>query len=165
MPQRRCILTKEVATKKLIRMAYEIVERNTDEESLVLAGIRESGFSIATMIYDLVKPLFKGRLELLAIDIDKKDPHRTAIKPVIELNNRVVILIDDVANSGRTILYAIKPFLEYYPKKIQTLVLVERTHKQFPVLSDYVGLSVSTTLLENIIVEVNNGVLQGGYLE
>jgi pyrimidine operon attenuation protein/uracil phosphoribosyltransferase len=81
------------------------------------------------------------------------------------VDGKVVILVDDVANSGKTLLYALKPFLSFHPRKIQTLVLVERTHKMFPVNSDYVGLSVATTLQENIIVEVSNGEVTGAWME
>jgi pyrimidine operon attenuation protein/uracil phosphoribosyltransferase len=76
-----------------------------------------------------------------------------------------VILIDDVSNSGKTLLYAIKPFLNSSPKKIQTLVLVERSHNLFPVKPDYVGLSVATTLQEHIYVEVDKGRVKGAWLE
>jgi len=74
-------------------------------------------------------------------------------------------LIDDVANSGRTMLYALKPLLEKLPKKIQTLALVERTHKSFPVDVDYVGLSVSSTTDEHIVVEVEAGEVLGAWMD
>ena len=76
----------------------------------------------------------------------------------------MIVLVDDVANSGKTILYSLKPFLEFHPKKIQTLALVERTHKIFPVNLDYKGLSVATTLQEHIFVEVINEDVVGAYL-
>ena len=76
-----------------------------------------------------------------------------------------MIVIDDVANSGRTLLYALKPFLDFYPKKIQTLVLVERSYKQFPVSPDYVGMSVSTAANEIIIVETKDGKITGARIE
>ncbi len=82
----------------------------------------------------------------------------------IGFNNQSVILIDDVANSGKTLLYALKPFLNFQPRKIQTLVLVERTHKTFPVQPDYVGLSVATTLEEHIFVELQDDEITGAYL-
>ena len=75
-------------------------------------------------------------------------------------SNKVIIITDDVSNSGKTLLYAMKPFLGFYPKKIQTLVLVERSHKEFPVSPDYVGLSVSTALTEKITVETKDGEIE-----
>jgi pyrimidine operon attenuation protein / uracil phosphoribosyltransferase len=83
----------------------------------------------------------------------------------MDFNKKVVILVDDVANSGKTLTYALKPFLEFHPKKIQTLVLVERSHKVFPVQPDYVGLSVGTTLQEHIYVEVDGDEVKGAWLE
>ena len=165
MNDKRIILTKEIAKKKLLRMAYEIVERNSGEQFLLLAGIRENGYVIASKIFELLKPLFHGTIELISVQLDKKNPGEVIVDPMSGATNKVVILIDDVANTGRTILYAMKPFLPLYPKKIQTLVLVERTHKQYPVISDYVGISFSTTLQEHIMVDVNDGEVEAAYLQ
>ena len=88
------------------------------------------------------------------MSLDKKNPKEVTLSRQPDLQNQVVILIDDVSNSGKTLLYAIKPFLDSNPKKIQTLVLVERSYNTFPVKPDYVGLSVATTLQEHIYVEV-----------
>ncbi|MEP6617407.1 MAG: phosphoribosyltransferase family protein [Ginsengibacter sp.] len=165
MTTKNSILSAEVAEKKMQRMAYEIAERNAGEASLTLAGIKESGFIIAGKIKRLLSPVFKGTIVLIAIELDKKNPGQITVSPATELDGKVVILIDDVASSGKTLLYALKPLLDFHPKKIQTLVLVERTHKLFPVISDYVGLSVATTLQENIIVEVKGDEVQGAWLE
>ena len=83
----------------------------------------------------------------------------------MDFNGQVVIIVDDVVNSGKTLLYSVKPFLEFQPKKIQTLVLVERSHNNFPVHPDYIGLSLSTTLLEHIFVEVQGDEVTGAYLQ
>ena len=80
------------------------------------------------------------------------------------MNERVVIIVDDVADTGRTMLYALKPFLDTHPRKIQTLVLVERSHKLFPIQNDYVGLSLTTTLQEHIAVETEGGEIRGAWL-
>ena len=103
--------------------------------------------------------------ELISISFDKRLPKEVKLNKDIDFNNQVVIIIDDVANTGKTLLYAVKPFLQFQPKKIQTLVLVERSHKNFPVQADYVGLPLSTTLQEQIIVEVNAGKITGAYLQ
>ncbi|MFX8624421.1 phosphoribosyltransferase family protein, partial [Acinetobacter baumannii] len=81
-----------------------------------------------------------------------------------DFNDKNVLIVDDVANSGKTLLYALKPLLSFHPKRIQTLVLVERMHKLFPVKPDYVGLSVATTLQDMIIVEVANNEINGAYI-
>jgi len=159
------ILTKEVAGKKLRRMAYEILENNSEEPQLVLAGIRESGSVIARNIQHLLSEIGKVPTQLVTISLDKKLPREVEISEKIDFTNKVIILIDDVANSGKTLSFALKPFLEYQPKKIQTLVLVERSHKAFPVQPDYVGLSVATTIQEHIYVEVEGETVMGAYLE
>ena len=102
---------------------------------------------------------------MITISLDKKNPKEVTLSRYPDFNNQVIIIIDDVSNSGKTLLYAIKPFLDLNPKKIQTLVLVERSHNAFPVKPDYVGLSVATTLQEHIYVEVEKGRVKGAWLE
>lgn len=159
------ILNAESAAIKLDRMALEILEENSGEQELVLAGIRENGFIIAKYIQECLNHKHGIVTRLLSISLDKKNPVAIRLSEQLDFNNKVIIIIDDVSNSGRTMLYALKPFLEYHPKKIQTLVLVERTHKAFPVNSDFVGLSVATTLQEHIYVEVDASGVTGAYLE
>ncbi len=159
------ILSPEIAAKKLKRMAYEILENNDGEAGFILAGIRESGTAIAKRIQELLKEIAGINAEFITVSLDKKNPKEVTISSYPDFQNQVIILIDDVSNSGKTLLYAIKPFLDLNPKKIQTLVLVERRHNAFPVKPDYVGLSVSTTLQEHIYVEVEMGMVKGAWLE
>lgn len=159
------ILSKEIAYRKIQRMAYEIVEQNFGEQQIILAGIKKSGVIIAQILFGYLKKIFKGEIVLMEIDIDKKHPKNISLSKDIQFDNEVVIITDDVTNSGKTLLYAMKPFLDFYPKKIQTLVLVERSYKEFPVSPDYVGLSVSTALTEKIIVETSNEEIEGARLE
>jgi Pyrimidine operon attenuation protein/uracil phosphoribosyltransferase len=105
------------------------------------------------------------KTELITITLDKKEPTDVSLSKSVDINGKVIILIDDVSNSGKTLLYALKPFIEFHPKKIQILVLVERTHTSFPVRPDYVGLSIATTLQEHIFVEVKGEVVMGAYLK
>ena len=146
-------------------MAYEIVERNMNEKEIILAGIRDSGLIIANLLHGFLKEIFKGDIIVTGITIDKRDPKNISLSDVIDFDNKIVIITDDVANTGKTMLYALKPFLSYYAKRIQTLVLVERSHKEFPVSADYVGLSVSTALSEKIIVETDLGEIVGARIE
>ena len=159
------ILTGQVAEKKLRRMAYEILENNHGEKSLVLAGIRESGSVIARNIQRLLTEIGPIPTEILTITLDKTNPREVTLSKTLPFDDKVIIVIDDVASSGKTLLYAMKPFLEFHPRKIEVLVLVERTHKAFPVDPDYVGLSLATTLQEHIYVEVEGEKVKGAYLE
>ncbi len=165
MPFENLILSAEAAGKKMQRMAYEIVEHNIGEKQIILAGIKESGLIIAHKIKGFLENIFNGEIIVLEINLDKKDPKKITIPVEHNFDDKVIIITDDVANTGKTLLYAVKPFLDFYPKKIQTLVLVERSHNEFPVSPDYVGLSVSTGLDEKIIVVTEGRDIVGARLE
>ena len=118
------ILTEEVALKKLKRIALEVAERNFNEKELLLIGIKENGIVIAQIISKLMKAVFTGSITVVALSMNKKKPTTITIEKDIDIDGKTILLIDDVANSGRTMLYALKPLLEKHPKKIQTLALV-----------------------------------------
>ena len=159
------ILNDVIAEKKLLRMAYEILENNSNEKEIILAGIRESGSVVARNIQKLLAGLSSVKTDIISISLDKKHPNDVVLNKTANFNNKVIIVIDDVANSGKTLLYALKPFLAWHPKKIQTLVLIDRTHKAFPIKPDYVGISIATTLQDHIYVEVDNEKVVGAYLK
>lgn len=160
------ILTKEVAEKKLKRMALEVAEQLSGEmETVVFIGIKESGLVIAEKMLELVRPLLTAEVQILSCTMNKKVPTDVTFSRVLNFDNKNVVLIDDVTNSGRTLLYALKPLMDFHPKRVQTLALVERMHKTFPIKPDYVGLSIATTLQEHIQVEVEHGEVVGAYLE
>jgi len=165
MAEKKYILDKEVAAKKMQRMAYEILENNMDEDLVILAGIHESGSVVAATIQKILSEISPIKTELISISLDKRQPKEITLSKSLDFNNKVIIVIDDVVNSGKTLLYALKPFLEFQPKKIQTLVLVDRKHKTFSVQADYVGLSIATTLQEHIYVEVSGEEVTGAYME
>ena len=146
-------------------MAYEIVEQNMDEPGgLILAGIQENGVVLANIIAGLLADIFDRPIKVIEISLNKRHPGDMLLSEELNFDDAIIILIDDVTNSGRTLLYALKPFLAFHPRKIQTLTLVERSHKLFPVTSDYVGISLASTLQEHIFVEVESGEVKGAYL-
>ena len=161
---KKYILDQQTAEKKLRRMALEIIENNLDEKELILAGIQESGSVVARNIQRLIAEYSSVGTELISIRLDKRKPLAVELSRAMDFNDKVIIVADDVASSGKTLLYAIKPFLDHHPKKIQTLVLVERSHTSFPVRPDYVGVSLATTLQEHIYVEVEGETVLGAYL-
>lgn len=163
--EKNYILDEARAAKKLRRMAYEIIENNTGEQELVLAGIRESGTVMARNIQMLLAEISDIKTDLFVVTLDKHLPTTVTLSKQGNFDDKIIIVIDDVAMSGKTLLYAMQPFLAFHPKKIQTLVLVERSHKAFPVKPDYVGLSIATTLQEHIYVEAEGEVIKGAYLE
>jgi pyrimidine operon attenuation protein / uracil phosphoribosyltransferase len=162
--EKKYILDASIAAKKMRRMAYEIVENNTDASHVILAGIRESGSVIARNIQRLLTDISKITVDLLSVTLDKKQPDTVTLSKEYDFNDKVIIIVDDVVNSGKTLLYALKPFLAFHPRKIQTLVLVERSHKAFPVKPDYVGQSIATTPEQHIFVEVDGDTVKGAYV-
>ena len=159
------ILDQAVAEKKLRRMALEIVENNPDEKQIILAGIRDSGSVVAKCIQAILAEITDIQTEVISLALDKRQPKEVIVSKPTDFTNKVIIIVDDVANSGRTLLYALKPFLDFQPKKIQALVLVGRSHNSFPVHPDYVGLSIATTLQEHIYVEVSEDKVLGAYMK
>ncbi|MFN9113958.1 MAG: phosphoribosyltransferase family protein, partial [Bacteroidota bacterium] len=122
------------------------------------------GYCLAKLLLEELKGISSVQTELISISLDKRNPVEIIVGSALDFTGKNILLVDDVASSGKTMLYALKPFLQYHPKKIETLALVERTHKQFPVKVDYVGLSVATTLEEHIFVEVVDGEIVGAYM-
>lgn len=164
-PGKKYIMDEATAEKKMMRMALEILENNAGEKELILVGVRESGHVLAACIQKMLSAVSDVQTELISLSIDKKIPGEVELSKQIDFTNKVIIVIDDVANSGKTLLYALKPFLAFHPKKIQTLVLVERSHNSFPVHPDYRGLTIATTLQEHIYVEVAADKVTGAYME
>lgn len=155
MPDRTEILNHEEALLKLNRIAYEIVENNLDHKEIVLLGIHERGCDMAGHLKSRIQEISKLKVHLGSIRINKSEPLQCLIEAGFDVKGKAVIVVDDVANSGRTALYAMRPLLETLPAKIQLAVLVDRRHKQFPVTSDFVGIQLSTDLHQEIIVERN----------
>ena len=158
------VLDKERISRKLRRMALEVAEQNIEENQLLIAGIEGNGEIVAKCLAKDLKELAGMDTDSITIRLNKKDPMEVSFDRSIDFNNKVIIIVDDVANTGKTMLYALKPFLNAHPKKIQTLVLVERSHKLFPIQTDYVGLSITTTLQEHIEVEVQGETVVGAWL-
>lgn len=158
------ILSADAAARKIRRMAFEIAEDNANEASLLIIGIEGNGEIVAKNLVTELKQIFAVPVETATISINKKEPLDAAVKEAIDFNGKVLIVVDDVSNTGKTLLYALKPLLNFLPKKIQTLVLVARSHKLFAVQPDYVGLSVSTTLQEHITVDTRDGAITGAWL-
>lgn len=163
-PENKLILDTQTIDRKLRRMAYEIYERNFGEKSLILAGIYDRGHVVAQHLATILAEIANFEIRIIHLTLDRKTPREVVVSEPVDFDNQIVILVDDVANSGKTMLYAMKPLLNYLPRRIQTAVLVDRMHKAFPVVINYVGHSLSTTLQENITVAIEDGAIQGAYL-
>jgi len=161
------ILSKELTLKKINRIAHEILERNFEEKELVLAGIAPCGYVLAQMLQEKIKDISKLKVSLIKVSLDKLAPLQSEITLDCEskvIAQKPIVLIDDVLNTGRTLAYSFKPFLTSEVKNLQIAVIVDRDHKTFPVHADYVGYSLSTTLQEQIKVELQDAEKIGVYL-
>ena len=151
------ILNNEEVQHKIIRIAYEIYESNINEKEVILAGIQKNGFILAEKLKDALTDISPIQVTLCAITMDKRNPREgveTSI-PAEEYKNKSLVLVDDVLNSGTTLIYAAKLFLEVPLKRFKTAVLVNRNHKKYPIKADFKGISLSTSLQEHVSVEFN----------
>lgn len=163
--KRVLILDKERISFKLRRMAYEIWEHNSSEKEIILIGIEKGGRILADNLAALVKKISPLKVTVVPVHINKKKPLNNAVEIDINLNGRCVVLVDDVVNSGKTIMYSLNTILSYDLRKVMVAVLVDRKHKSFPVASDIVGHTVATTLQEHIEVETEGKEITAVYLE
>ncbi len=153
-------------SRKINRLAWQIYENNTIEKEIVIVGICGRGEVLATKLSKVINQISSIKTKLGTIYLDKDVPYQNDITinlDVADYTNRVVVLIDDVLNSGKTLMYASKHFLTTPLIKLSTVVLVDRTHNRFPIKADYIGLSLATTLHEYVTVSLDSDG-QGVYL-
>lgn len=148
------ILTQTDITNKIRRIAYQIYEVNSTEKEIIIAGIEKKGFVLAGKITEVLTSISDIKVRLCRVEINKKSPLntiKTSLKP-IDYSNKSIVLVDDVLNSGTTLMYAVRHFLNVPLKLFKTAVLVDRNHKKYPVKVDFKGLSLSTSLQDTIKV-------------
>ena len=165
MAGKNLILSRAVTEKKMQRIALEIAEELYGEkDELIIVGIVGSGMVVAEKLSTLLQPLLSMPIHLITCQLNKKNPENITYSQEINFTDKNILLVDDVTSSGRTLMYALKPLLQFYPKRVQTMCLVERMHKNFPIQINFIGLSIATTLQEHIQVEVIEGELEGAYI-
>ena len=165
MAKKILILNKERINWKLRRMAYEIWEHNSKETEITLIGIEGSGIAVAKDLARRLGEISKIKVEVLTIRMNKKDLLQSAAELKEDLTGKSIVIVDDVANSGKTLLYGIRSVLSYELKRILVAVLVDRKHKSYPVSADIVGHSVATTLQEHIEVVCEGEAITAAYLQ
>jgi len=161
------ILDQIQIKQKIKRLAIEILENNFEEKAIVLAGINNNGTGFAKLLEKELKKITEITIQIATIRITPAAPLSTPVElnvPVESLKGKTIIVVDDVANTGRTIFYACKPILNIIPKKLEVAVLVDRKHKTFPIYPKYVGVSLATTLKEDIDLRILNTEEWGVYL-
>lgn len=161
----RLILDTGQVRQKITRIAYEIFERNFEEGELVVAGIVDRGYQLATMICQELNAIShftfdKQSLQLIRVSLEKFTSKLGEIKIDVaaeQLEGKSIIVVDDVLNTGRTLAYSVQPFLGHNIKRMETAVLVNRSHIQFPVSASYTGYELATTLQDHIEVVLEKG--------
>ncbi|GAB4162822.1 MAG: phosphoribosyltransferase domain-containing protein [Winogradskyella sp.] len=151
------ILSHSEIEHKIRRIAYQIYESNVNESEIVIAGIDSNGYVLAKKIKHQLDKISEINSILCKVTIDKKtptNPIKTSIKSE-DYTNKSLVLIDDVLNSGSTLIYGIKHFLDVPLKQFKTAVLVNRNHKKYPVKADFKGISLSTSLFEHVHVNLS----------
>ncbi|MDO7171675.1 phosphoribosyltransferase family protein [Mariniflexile sp. AS56] len=148
------ILNHDEITHKIRRIAFQIYESNVNEEEVILAGIDSNGYIFAKKLKTVLQKISDINPILCKVSIDKKNPHLpiTTSIPVADYENKSLVLVDDVLNSGTTLIYGVKHFLNVPLKQFKTAVLVNRNHKKYPVKADFKGISLSTSLHEHVNV-------------
>ena len=133
------------------RFAFQILENSIDSDVIHIIGIKEKGFDIAKIVERELKSITKKNISLSSIKIDKKNPKDSVLSDSnLNKNIDTIFLIDDVLNTGKTLIYTLSFLLKFNFKSIKTLVLIDRNHKQFPIKVDYKGISLSTNINDNI---------------
>ncbi len=160
------ILTKKAVAQKIRRMAYEIYENNFEEKELIMAGILENGHELAKKLKNELEQISPIDVQLVKLTINKDAPLEDDIGldcEMKDLKNKSVILVDDVLSTGRTMAFSLKAFLNAEINKMEAAVLVDRSHKLFPLEAKFKGYELSTTLNEHVEVKLM-GAEQGVFL-
>ena len=166
MTKKTKILDIKEINQKLKRLAWQVYEKNSSEKEIIVVGISERGLILAKELASLIQQISKIKTQIAHLELDKDNPYNKKVVLNLvekEYTDKVVILVDDVLNSGKTLMYAAKHFLTTPLVKLAIMVLVDRNHNRYPIKADYVGLSLATTLQEYINVKLK-GTDNGVYL-
>ena len=154
--EKTLVLNTVQIQQKIRRMAFEVYENNAKEKLLILAGIEGQGHAFAKILAKEIKAIAGIEVHVVKVSVDKlaETQSEVAIDATSSFKKKVVILVDDVLNSGRTLAYAMKPFLETGVKKMEVAELVNRSHTLFPITPTYTGYELSTTLTDHVEVKL-----------
>ena len=149
------ILNNTQIDQKIRRIAYQIYESNSNEKELIIAGIKGNGFILANKIVAVLEKISTLKVTICEVNINKKKPLEKITTSLTKeaYKNKPLVLVDDFLNSGTTLIYGVKHFLEVPLKRFKTAVLVNRNHKKYPVKADFKGVSLSTSIKEHIVVD------------
>jgi len=148
------VLNSKQMEQKLCRMAWEVLEKNHQESHIVIAGISPKGSILAQRLSKYLSDISSIMVEVIDVKLDKVNPLSSPVQVSAhsELKDKVVVLVDDVLKSGKTLMYGAQYFLNQPIKKLMTAILIDRNYKTYPIKADVVGLSLATTLQEHVTV-------------
>jgi pyrimidine operon attenuation protein/uracil phosphoribosyltransferase len=153
--EKNIILNTLQVNQKIKRIAYQIYESNSNEKEVIIAGIIGNGYLFAEKLVETLKEISSLKVTICLVNINKKKPLSpvSTSLAVDDYKNKSLVLVDDVLNSGTTLIYGVKHFLEVPLKRFKTAVLVNRNHKKYPVKADFKGVSLSTSIKEHVHIE------------
>ncbi|MDA8859374.1 phosphoribosyltransferase family protein [Flavobacteriaceae bacterium] len=156
--KKNIILNNEQINQKIARIAHQIIESNIDEKEIIIAGIEKNGFIIASKLKQNLSNISDIKITTCSVKINKKNPLDEVTTSISKdyYFNKSLVLVDDVLNSGATLIYAVKHFLNTEIKQFKTAVLINRNHKKYPVKADFKGISLSTTTISHVKVRFTN---------
>jgi len=160
---RTLILTSTQVRQKVERIAHEINENRYTESHIVLVGIANRGYLLAQQLHTILSAIADFDVTLAKLTLDKDNPLDHAFQLDIaeaELDGKLVLLVDDVLNTGKALIYGAHHLIRRPVKMLQTVILVNRRHRKYPIRADYVGLTLATTMKEHIQVEFVDGEAQ-----
>ena len=156
------ILTNSQIKRKIKRISLQIIESNVEETEVVLAGIEQNGFLLAKELNKMITEFSNLNIKLCSLKIDKKNPLNNISTSLnsSEYKNKSIVVVDDVLNSGSTLMYAVKHFLDTELRQLKTAVLVDRNHKKFPIKADFKGVSLSTSIQNHVKVQFDKNSIE-----
>ena len=156
------ILTNSQIKRKIKRISLQIIESNVEEKEVILAGIEQNGFHLAKELNKMIIELSNLNIKLCSLKIDKKNPLKNISTSLnsSEYKNKSIVVVDDVLNSGSTLMYAVKHFLDTELRQLKTAVLVDRNHKKYPIKADFKGVSLSTSIQNHVKVQFDKSSIE-----
>ncbi|MBC9812847.1 phosphoribosyltransferase [Crocinitomicaceae bacterium CZZ-1] len=157
---KQIILTHTQIEQKINRLAFQLIENTFELDTIYIGGITGNGIVLAEKLKKIIEHNSDQKIVLFEVILDKEQPLSQPIQLTIdpqELNDKTVVLVDDVLNSGKTMQYGLMKILEQPVYKIYTVVLIDRKHRRYPIKANFFGLRLTTILMDHVEVSLAEG--------